>query len=814
MKRIVLNLVLLLCFIAPSLALAQSSAKVEGFVEALPEAGTLGDWLIGGQLVTVGATTEIDGDVDELLLGACVEAEGALTATGALEAERLSAEDDDDCGGVGQNPGSQKVEFTALVDAVPTDGLVGSWTIGDWAVATDAFTDFDGDEEAFGAGACVEVEGVLLASGLVRASEMEVENADDCGAASDGQTAELRGVVDSVPAAGAVGDWMVRGLIVRVSDTTEINADAGPAEAGACVKAEGGIEEGGALLASEVRVLEAESCVAPNESEAEFIGQIDTRPDGLGLWTVMGINVMVNSATELELELGPAQPGVCVKVEGSAAMGTVTARQIRVLGLDCAGPGDETTVTFEGQVQSIPAEDTAGVWRISGRTVLVDDSTTVEFDGRDPETGFCVEVEGDLLAAGLLRATRLTLLSEACAASPGPPELTQIFGTIDELPPGADFGQWNVGGTQVTVSAATELNADSGEFLTGACVRVEGRQVASGNVLAREVSTRPADDCSDDGNLVEFAGIITAKPDTGQIGDWTISTQQIAVSEDTELDTTDGPLRLGACVEVNGTTQEDGSLLASRIDVESASGACLLAVVSGGSFGTGPVSPGEIVSIFGLGLGRGAGLGLVVENGHVTKRVGGVQVLFDGEPAPILFLSGNQVNVVAPYSLAGKTTTTVRIVWAGAFSKTLELDVVAADPALLTLEQTGTGQAAVLNWEADTQTYTVNSADNPAAPGQAVVFYATGEGQTTPAGDDGAVVDVNNLPQPNLPVTITIGGLPAEVFYFGGAPSLVSGVLQVNAFVPEGLTETGDVEVILQVGQFTSPQGVTIYVQP
>jgi uncharacterized protein (TIGR03437 family) len=194
--------------------------------------------------------------------------------------------------------------------------------------------------------------------------------------------------------------------------------------------------------------------------------------------------------------------------------------------------------------------------------------------------------------------------------------------------------------------------------------------------------------------------------------------------------------------------------------------------------------------------------------------VGGVRVLFDGTPAPILFLSGNQVNVVAPYSIAGQPTTTVQIVWAGAFTKTLELEVAAADPALLTLEQMGTGQAAVLNWEADTQTYTVNGADNPAAPGQAVVFYATGEGQTTPAGDDGAVVDINNLPQPNLPVTLTIGGLPAEVFYSGGAPTLVSGVLQVNAFVPEGLTETGDVEVILQVGEFSSPAGVTIYVQP
>jgi uncharacterized protein (TIGR03437 family) len=693
--------------------------------------------------------------------------------------------------------------------------LIGSWTVGDWTVSADDFTDFDGAEADFHAGACLEVKGVLLANGVVRASEMELENADDCTAPAEGQTAELRGVVDAVPASGNVGDWTVTGLTVRVSNETEVDTDAAPAQAGACVKAEGGFDEEGVLIAGEVRVLAAESCAAPDESQIEFAGEIETAPEEglIGSWTVAAIEVNVEAATEFDLELGSAQPGVCVQVEGTAGAGAVTARQIRVLGLDCAAPPADETITFQGQVQNIPPDGTTGAWRVGGRTVVVNDETTVELEGGAPETGLCVEVAGTRIPAGIVSATSLTLLSEGCAASPGPPELTEILGKIETLPPGTDFGQWVVGGTDVTVSAATELNEEAGEFQAGACVRIEGRQVESGNVLAREVETRPADDCGDEGNVVSFAGIVTAQPEEGPVGDWTISTQQVAVSEDTEIDTTDGPLRLGSCVEITGTAQDGGSIAASRIDVESASGACLLAVVSAGSFAAGPVSPGEIVSLFGLGLGPGAGLGLVVEDNHVTNTLGSVRVLFDGEPAPILFLSGNQVNVVAPYSLAGKTTTIVQIEWAGAFTKTLELEVVEADPSLLTLEQTGTGQAAVLNWDDDTQTYTVNGADNPTAPGRAVVFFATGEGQTTPAGDDGAVVDINNLTEPVLPVSLTIGGLPAEVFYAGGAPTLVSGVLQVNAFVPENLEATGDVEVILQVGEFMSPPGLTINVQ-
>jgi uncharacterized protein (TIGR03437 family) len=40
---------------------------------------------------------------------------------------------------------------------------------------------------------------------------------------------------------------------------------------------------------------------------------------------------------------------------------------------------------------------------------------------------------------------------------------------------------------------------------------------------------------------------------------------------------------------------------------------------------------------------------------------------------------------------------------------------------------------------------------------------------------------------------------------------LVAGVLQVNVQVPEGLS--GAVQVIVQAGSSSSPNGVTIYVQ-
>ena len=90
-------------------------------------------------------------------------------------------------------------------------------------------------------------------------------------------------------------------------------------------------------------------------------------------------------------------------------------------------------------------------------------------------------------------------------------------------------------------------------------------------------------------------------------------------------------------------------------------------------------------------------------------------------------------------------------------------------------------------------------------------MFATGEGQTDPEGVDGRLAgDV--LPKPRAPVSVQIGGLPAEVLYAGAAPGLVAGVLQVNAKVPDGAA-SGAVPLLLTVGNATSPGGVTVAVQ-
>jgi uncharacterized protein (TIGR03437 family) len=106
----------------------------------------------------------------------------------------------------------------------------------------------------------------------------------------------------------------------------------------------------------------------------------------------------------------------------------------------------------------------------------------------------------------------------------------------------------------------------------------------------------------------------------------------------------------------------------------------------------------------------------------------------------------------------------------------------------------------------------VNSFKKPAKAGSIVSIYATGEGQTRPSGVDGKVADAGNLPIPAKDVAVFISGNKCDVLYAGGVPGQVAGLLQVNVRIPAD-TPSGDVPVVLQVGDGSSQPGITIAVE-
>ncbi len=228
------------------------------------------------------------------------------------------------------------------------------------------------------------------------------------------------------------------------------------------------------------------------------------------------------------------------------------------------------------------------------------------------------------------------------------------------------------------------------------------------------------------------------------------------------------------------------------------------------------VSPGEIVSLFGAGIGPETGVAAGLDaDGRLPTTLANTRVLFDGIAAPLLFVRADQVNAVAPFALAGKSSTQVQIEYAGAKTAARTIPVTGAAPGIFTVDSSGSGQAAALNEDGS-----YNTPANPARAGSVVVLFATGAGKLDPVPEDGRVVR-GALPQ-TAPAMAYVGYCPAEVLYSGSAPDLIAGAIQVNLRIPEAAPPpapagatcgSGNVPVILLFGGAPSQGTVTISVR-
>jgi uncharacterized protein (TIGR03437 family) len=230
-------------------------------------------------------------------------------------------------------------------------------------------------------------------------------------------------------------------------------------------------------------------------------------------------------------------------------------------------------------------------------------------------------------------------------------------------------------------------------------------------------------------------------------------------------------------------------------------------IVNAASFQSGPIAPGEMVSIFGTGIGPATGAGAQLTSaGLVSTSVAQTQVTFNGTAAPLIYVSSGQINAVVPYEVAGNSTAQVQVQYGGGGSNTVPVNVAATSPAIFVISPQGQTpeQGAILN-----QDSTINGASNAAAAGSVIQIYATGEGVTNPSVPDGTLASGTTFPAPVAPVSVTIGGQAASVTFAGTAPGGVAGFLQVNAVVPSG-AGTGSVPITLTVGSASSPAGVTV----
>jgi uncharacterized protein (TIGR03437 family) len=229
------------------------------------------------------------------------------------------------------------------------------------------------------------------------------------------------------------------------------------------------------------------------------------------------------------------------------------------------------------------------------------------------------------------------------------------------------------------------------------------------------------------------------------------------------------------------------------------------AVTNSASNLPGPISPGEVITIYGSGLGPAQLAQMQLDMyGLVSDSLAGTSVLFNGTPGPMIYAWNTQVAAVVPYEVSGQTVQ-VLVQYQGRTAAPVSAQVTPAAPAIFTLNSSGQGPAVAID-----QNGSLNGPGNPAAVGSAITLYETGEGQTNPAGADGLLGSATP-PAPVLPVTATIGGQIAQVLSYGGIPGVVAGVMQIALQVPSGLLP-GNAAVVVKVGNASTQPGVTITV--
>jgi uncharacterized protein (TIGR03437 family) len=237
-----------------------------------------------------------------------------------------------------------------------------------------------------------------------------------------------------------------------------------------------------------------------------------------------------------------------------------------------------------------------------------------------------------------------------------------------------------------------------------------------------------------------------------------------------------------------------GVFLAVRAPVATGTGVFLdpAGVVNGASFAPlpHPIAPGQIVSLFGSGLAPGTAS---AESLPLPTTLLGVSVTVNEQPAPLFWVSPGQVNIQAPFGLAGATAR-IRVTNGGTPSNEVTAPLAPTGPGVFSFQDARSPTRAVVLHSDLTPVTT----DRPALPGQTVVIFLTGLGALDPPVATGA--GNPSVPGParavDTRVAVLFNQTVGRLRFAGGAPGF-AGLNQINATIPDNVS--GGISVPLAI---------------
>jgi len=235
-----------------------------------------------------------------------------------------------------------------------------------------------------------------------------------------------------------------------------------------------------------------------------------------------------------------------------------------------------------------------------------------------------------------------------------------------------------------------------------------------------------------------------------------------------------------------------------------------LGVVNSASWApvTNPVAPNELVTLAaGSNLAPSAmSAPIPTSASPLPTTLNGVQVYVNGAPAPLLYVSPTQINMLAPsswYPGAGWYYLTFQVYNNGVYSNAVRVLAANSAPGVFDFTGSATGPGIVRH-HSDGSLVT---GDNPARPGEVVDIYATGLGITSyqssyPDGSPGGyspLIFAWHVYINGVECDPTVGSDYAGLAWSGPGPYF-PGLYQITVTVPDG-TGQGDLPLEISLNE-------------
>jgi uncharacterized protein (TIGR03437 family) len=170
-------------------------------------------------------------------------------------------------------------------------------------------------------------------------------------------------------------------------------------------------------------------------------------------------------------------------------------------------------------------------------------------------------------------------------------------------------------------------------------------------------------------------------------------------------------------------------------------------------------------------------------------------------PAHLYFVSPEQINFLIPSNLLPGPVN-LQVVRDGRYGREVRLQLHPSDPALYQLSP----ETAI----ATRPDGSVAMEEDPARPGDILILYATGLGQTEPRAAPGEIVRLAARIKADAEFQLTLDNRPVppeSMFYVGLTPGF-AGLYQINLRLPP---DTGDwPEIRIRIHDDISPPGIRL----